>query len=348
MCPSNWEKLHSNELSWIIFKKRAKILQHIREFFKENDYLEVEAPLLTPFPSLDSNIYSMETQFESESHKFKKLFLHTSPEHSMKKLLTSGIDKIFFLGKAFRNRELTPIHNPEFTLLEWYRTGANYLEIQNETETLIRTIAKKIFSKEKFTYKNKSVDLSPPWNQKTIQELFKEKINIDFNQCLGLNGFKKELKRRGLTFHPDDDWETLFYRIFIDHIDPDLGIPKPIFIRDYPMQLSLMAKSKENNPNYCERIELYIGGLEIANGYTELTDPDEQVQRFRHEQIQKKHAGFGHYTIDKPLLSALKLGIPQSAGIALGVDRLIMFLLNKEHIQDVLLFPFHQWMNSSD
>jgi len=339
----NWQKLHQKELHWLIFETRAKILQTIREFFSNNHFLEVEVPILTPYPTLDTNIISMETRFTYENKTSKHLFLHTSPEHSMKKLLAAGIDRIYYLGKVFRSQELTPLHNPEFTMLEWYRTQADYRDIQEDTKNLIQTIAQKVFKIEHFIYNNHTIELSSPWLKKTIQELFQEKVHIDLNRCQDENSFKREIKRRGIEFHPEDDWETLFFRVFIDHIEKGLGIPKPLFIEDYPMRMSQMAILKKSDPNYAERTELYIGGLEIANGYSELTDPEEQLHRFQNEQKKKESGGSAHYPIDRQLISALKLGIPRSAGIALGIDRLIMFFLNKRDIQDVLLFPFHQW-----
>jgi len=344
MAKSNWRKLHDQELDWTLFKIRAQIIQTIRTFFQSNDFLEVEAPLLTPYPTLDSNIHSIETTLCSNTGKKQSLYLHTSPEHSMKKLLAAGAERIFYLGKVFRDRELTRFHNPEFTMLEWYRTRATYEDIQKDTEQLVYYISQETFSKDHIDFQNDKIDLTPPWKRLTLNELFKHHLGIELDKNWDIAELRRVANTCNIHFEPDDAWDILFFRIFLEKIEPHLGFPRPTFVLDYPLQMGLMAKRKKDNPELVERVELYIGGMELANGYSELLDADEQRKRFEQEQFKKNADNDLHYPIDEELISALDMAIPPSSGIALGVDRLIMLFTNNTDIRDVLLFPVHQWL----
>ncbi len=340
---SNWQKLKSGEIDWTLSHHRAGIIRSIRHFFESRDFLEVNAPLLTPYPTLDSNIHSMETRFCEEKGKSHRLFLHTSPEHAMKKLLAGGAERIFFLGKVFRDRELTRLHNPEFTMLEWYRANATYNDIMQDTENLIHCIAQEHIQSNELVYQGLKIDLTLPWERTTLQTLFEREAGIDLKKSLSIEKLKKSASDHGIHVQKKEDWETIFFRIFLEKIEPKCGRSKPLFVMDYPAQMGLMAKRKEGEVDWVERVELYITGLEIANGYSELTDPDEQRTRFQQEQKMKANAGYSNYRIDDELLSALQLGMPPSAGMALGVDRLVMLLTNETDIQNVLLFPVCQW-----
>lgn len=343
----NWQKLRDYEMDWSVFYLKAKIIKAIRSFFESQEFLEIDAPILTPYPTLDSHIHNMETVFHQENGSFLPFFLHTSPEHAMKKLLAAGTERIFFLGKVFRNREITRLHNPEFTMVEWYRANATYRDIQKDTEDLICFVAEKVFSKQDLIYQGEKIGLTSPWKRITLSDLFKREAGIDLENSNTIESLKKAASSCGIQFQPDDDWETLFFRIFLDRIEARLGFPKPIFIVDYPLSLALMARKKEDNPQWVERVELYIAGMELANGYSELTDPEEQKQRFEEEQKRKYEEDNKYYPVDKDLLSALEWGIPPSAGVALGVDRLVMLFTDKNDIQDVLLFPFRQMIRSN-
>ncbi|MBN1550852.1 EF-P lysine aminoacylase GenX [bacterium] len=339
----NWQKLASFKLSWHIFQTRSKIVKHIRCFFENHGFLEIDAPLLIPYPTMDNEIHSLESNISDMNHKNRLFYLHTSPEHAMKKLLVAGADRIFFLGKVFRDRELTHLHNPEFTMLEWYRTQADYWDIQKDAEHLIQYIIDHMGIKKHIVYQDKPINLELPWPCVTVSDLFRDHVNVDLEHPEPLEHLRKSAEALGLDYQKEDDWETLFFRIFLNKIEPKLGFPKPTFVMDYPAELGLMAKRKKDHPNWVERVELYIGGLELANGYSELTDPDEQLKRFESNKKKKKQGTNQDYPIDTELIQALKLGLPPCAGISIGVDRLVMLLLDKAHIQDVLLFPIHEW-----
>jgi len=341
----NWQRLRSGELDWSIFKLRERVLWSVRTFFRDCGFLEIESPLLTPFPTLDANIHSFRTAMQAEGRKPREFYLHTSPEYSMKKLISAGSGNIFFVGKVFRNRELTPLHNPEFTMVEWYRLDADYLTIQQDTEDLIRFIVAEAFPGNGPRRVGLEMDFSPHWNRITVRELFLNHTGIDLDSCPNAESLSACAKKLGTHTNPDDDWETLFFRIFLEKIEPFLGVRRPVFVMDYPVRMGLMAKRKAENPEWVERTELYIAGTELANGYTELVDPVEQRARLEAERKKKRNAGDGPCPVDEGLLQALELGLPPCAGIALGLDRLIMLLAGKKYIEEVLPFPVHQWMD---
>jgi lysyl-tRNA synthetase class 2 len=341
---SNWKKLYLGKMKWNVFFLRDQILQSIRSYFNSNHFLEVDPPYLTPYPTLDVNIQSMETIYIDESNKSIMLFLHTSPEHSMKKLLAAGMDRIYFLGKVFRNRERTSMHNPEFTMCEWYRKNSTYLHLQYDAQELILRILEKLQYSHSCEYQGQKIDFSLPWNCITVKTLFKNETGLDIDKDASLGALQEVLVASGMHFQKTDDWDTLFFRIFIEQIEPKLGFPKPTFVMDYPLSLGLMAKTKEDDPNWVERVELYIAGLEIANGYSELLDPQELEKRFLADRKKKQRETNKTYPVDTELLSAMEAEIPPSAGMAMGIDRLIMLLTNTKDIQDVLFFPIHQWL----
>ena len=329
---------------WPIYETRALLLEFIRSFFSQHCFLETDVPALTPYPTLDTHIRSLHTVLSDEAGRQKTFFLHTSPEHAMKKLLAAGADRVYFLGKVFRDRELTRLHNPEFTMLEWYRTHASYTDIQNDVESLISGLVQKLKGSFRISYQNQWIDFTPPWPRVTVRDLFLE-IGVDIDQHPGEESLRRALDAEGLRHAPDDDWEILFDRLLIDRIEPKLGVPKPVFVTDYPASLGLMARRKSVSPEIAERVELYIAGIELANGYSELLDPEEQSARFDAELKKKEVEGFSECRVDKELLLALERSIPPSAGISVGVDRLVMILTDRNDIRQVLYFPAHHWMD---
>jgi lysyl-tRNA synthetase class 2 len=337
----NWKKLRDGEMDWDLFRLRSGILDFIRQFFLQRDYLEIEAPLLTPYPTLDSHIDSIPVQVGDGRHKYQRFFLHTSPEHSMKKLIAGGASRIFFMGKVFRDNELTNLHNPEFTMLEWYRSPADYCDIALETQDLICSIFKKFIPSSQCMYNGQELDLTPPWPRVRLKDLFMDKTGIPLENALTLETLQVFAKQMRYPCSDSDDWESLFFRIYLDKVEPGLGFPKPVFIMDYPHSLSLMARRKTGDPGWVERVELYIGGLEVANGYSELLDTTEQRSRFLRERALREKQG-KTLPLDNELLNALEVPLHPVAGIALGLDRLIMLLFNKKRIEDVILFPLHQ------
>ncbi len=339
----NWKRLRSGTLSWEIFRSRAAIIEAIRKFFSERGFLEIEAPVLTRFPSLDANITSMETASRLPGGDKRVLYLHTSPEHAMKKLLSAETPPLFFLGKVFRDEEIGALHNPEFTLLEWYRTKADYREIMTETQELILTLADRICGHTSVTYQGEKVDLASPWKMTTIRDVFQRYVGIDLDGTEHIEQLQAAARAHSIHFQETDDWETLFFRLFLERIEPHLGRPVPQFVTDYPVSMGQMARRKDKNPLWVERAELYIAGLELANGYSELLDSKELQQRFDKARTETQRKNGRALPVDSELLEALTADIPPSAGMALGVDRLTMLLLDQADIREVILFPQHEF-----
>lgn len=299
--------------NWSLYKRhnalreRAKIIQGIRRFFVENGYLEVETPHLIPSPAPEAHINPIACG---------TWFLHTSPEICMKRLLAAGYDKIFQICRCWREGERGSRHIPEFTILEWYRAGIDYKELMKETEELIYNLSVSINSYDKITYKGKEIDLSIPWERITVEEAFRDYANLSFKEAL-----KKDL----------------FDEIMVESIEPNLGINKPTFICDYPIERASFARPKRDDPSLAERFELYIGGIEIANGFSELTDPYEQRKRFGLENELRRKFSKPVNPLPEKFLDEL-IEMPPSAGIALGIDRLVMVFLNKDSIDEVVAF----------
>ena len=288
-------------------QKRAQILQGIRQYFIEESYLEVETPQRIPTPAPESHIDAIPSD---------TWFLHTSPELCMKRMMAAGFDKIFQICRCWRERERGSLHLPEFTLLEWYRTGADYHSLMEECERLIRFIAPLISLGEKTYFRGQEVDLSGSWERISVKEAFR---------CYSKTSMAEAIEK------------NLFDEIMVQEIEPNLGIGKPTFIYDYPAQRGALARLKKEDPSVAERFELYMGGLELANGFSELVDSEEQRRRFHMENENRESFGKRIYSIPDKFLAELD-NMPPSAGIALGVDRLVMVFLDVKTIDEVVAF----------
>ncbi len=289
-------------------RKRAALIQAIRRFFVDRDYLEVDTP--ARLPVLIPEAYN--EPVESCGH-----FLQTSPEICMKRLLAeAGCQKIFQICKCYRKDERGDNHLPEFTMLEWYRTGSDYHSLMDECEDLIFDLAQALGQSGSITLKGVEISLEKGWERLSVADAFNQYGPISAEQALEQNMFDEVLCR---------------------YIEPQLGIKKPVFLYDYPAVLGALARKKKENPAVAERFEIYIGGLELANGFSELTDADEQRQRFEQERILIKKQGRSVGSMPEKFLQALQ-DMPEAAGIALGLDRLAMVLLNAETIDQVVTF----------
>jgi len=286
---------------------RARIIRFIRQFFSEHDYLEIETPNLIPAPAPEVHI---------EAIGVGRDFLHTSPELCMKRLLSAGYSKIFQICKCYRDGERGEKHLQEFTLLEWYRADIDYNDLMDECEEMILFVARELGLGKKIRYRNNSIDLERPWERISVREAFEQNSPIPMEEALCSNRFEE---------------------IMVDDIEPRLSKDKPTFLYDYPASLASLARLKEDEPELAERFELYIGGLELANAFSELRDAREQKERFEREREKRNRLGKKEYPVPKKFLDALSL-MPESAGIALGVDRLVMLFANVSRIDDVVSF----------
>lgn len=286
---------------------RARLIQNIRLYFINHDFLEVETPLRIPAPAPEEHI---------EAIPSAGWFLQTSPELCMKRLLAAGYSSIFQICKCFRDAERGNMHLPEFTMLEWYVSGFNYLRLMDQCEEMLIEVFSKMGCGENLAWQNQNINLAPPWEKITVAEAFSRYAKISCDQAIA-----------------DDKFEE----IMADCVEPHLGTVRPTFIYDYPSAHSTLAKLKNGNPDIAERFELYIGSLELANGFSELVDAEEQRKRFFDALQARARKKWRNYPIPEKFLSALGK-IPAAAGIALGIDRLVMLLTDTKSIDDVVTF----------
>ena len=287
---------------------RSQVLQAIRCFFIERDFVEIETPVRIPIPALETYIDAVPSAPQ---------FLRTSPELHMKRLLADGCQRLFQMGPCFRRGEQGKLHNPEFTMLEWYRRDAGYLDMLVDTKALLAYVTREVFGKTWFEYQGSRVDMLPVWDCLTVEEAF-----------LRFAGWNPVTR-----FDPDR-----FDVDLIEKIEPSLPSDRPVVLKDYPAAAAALARIKPGNPAVAERWELYVGGMELANAFSELTDAVEQRRRFEACAAQRKAAGREVYPLDEKFLVALNQDMPPCGGIALGVDRLVMLLTNSSSIEQVRPF----------
>lgn len=320
------------------FECRAEIIDAIRAFFKGRGYLEVETPKVVAFPGQEPNLVSFETAVLDERGKSFSGYLITSPEFSIKKMLSAGFTKVFEMGKCFRNGEpWGGDHNPEFTMLEWYACGMDYRGLMDETEELVCAVNQKINNSEKIQYQGRTVNLARPWTRMSVAEAFKKWTSIDLAANLEANRLAERAREIGIEVTESDSLSDIFFKIFLSRIETEFPKDAPLILYDYPTALGALARRRSDDPRFAERFEVYIAGMELANAFSELTDPVEQRQRFLAEQEERGRNNLPVYPIDEDFLSALAT-LPPSAGIALGVDRLVMLLLDAADINDVIAF----------
>ena len=322
-------------------ERRIEIITAVRAFFRERGFLEVETPALQVSPGLDPHISVFATELvEPFSQAKHLLYLHTSPEFAMKKLLAANLPRIFQIARVYRNCESSKLHHPEFSLLEWYRTGEDYLFLMKECEELFRKVI--IYSNNSsFSRNNRQCDPYKPWIRLSVVEAFAELAAIDLLATLtdSIDPDPTPLATAArLTLHPADRWEDVFYRIMLEQIEPHLGYERPVILYDYPAPLAAMARCKADEPRLAERFEIYVCGVELANGYSELNDVSIQRTRF-HRNIAIRQQLYGTaLPIDEDFMNALA-HMPPAAGIALGIDRLVMLAVWADDISDVLWAP---------
>lgn len=323
---------------------RHRILAAIRAFFAARDFVEVDTPALQVSPGLEPHLMAFATELAEPGEAPRRRYLHTSPEFAMKKLLVAGVPRLFQLTHCFRNGERGATHHPEFTMLEWYRAGAGYRDLMADCEALLRTCLRAAGAVH-FVWQGNTADPGLSWEYLSVAEAFAREAYIDLlatapdPMAPSRDRLAEAARPLGIAPHGGDTWEDLFFRIFLERIEPKLGVGAPTVLYDYPISMAALARPKPENPRLAERFELYVAGLELANAFGELTNAETQRARFLADQ-EKKRARYGiAYPIDEDFLAALSHGMPESAGIALGVDRLVMLASGAAHIEDVLWAP---------
>jgi len=314
-------------LTWQNAQKRAQIVQQIRHFFAERNVIEVETPALSLGTVTDVYLDALSCRYDflhtSSKNETTSLYLQTSPEFHMKRLLASGYGSIFQIAKAFRHEEAGRYHNPEFTMLEWYRLGFDHYELMAEVAALLQTV----------------LNCSQP-SLITYQQLFLDQLDLD-----PLTATRAQLLDLITAHNKLSDWliteqsiDILLQFIFSEIVEPHIGLAAPCFVYNFPKSQASLAKICPDDDRVAQRFECYYQGIELVNGFNELTNCDEQILRFQQDNLHRRELGLKETNIDENFIAALTQGLPQCAGVALGIDRLIMLALQANHIEQVISF----------
>ena len=317
-------------------QERARIFGQVRAFFNARGYLEVETPALQVAPCMEAHIQGFKTELVSADRQSKReMYLHTSPEFAMKKLLVAGLPKIYQLAKVFRNCEGSRWHRPEFAMLEWYQSGMDYKDMMAETMDLIRHILRKPVMAH-----SRACDPAMDWEKITVVDALQKYAGVDISAHLGdLTHIRAEAARINVYVSPHDDWENALLKILMEKVEPNLGAPAPTIIYDYPVSMAALSRPKPEDGRFAERFEVYICGVEIANAFGELTDAKVQRERFVADVALRKKVYGEDYPVDEEFLAALEHGLPPCSGNALGLDRLVMLAAGVEDIDLVQAVP---------
>ncbi len=290
---------------------RAKVLYAFRQHLAESGFLEIETPYILPQPAPERHIDPISVE---------NGYLHTSPELCMKRLLAAGYPKIFQICKCFRRGERGQCHLPEFTMLEWYKVGIDYKGLMVDCEKLLAEVVMRVTSGHRITYLGEEIDFQPPWQRLSVKEAFKRYAGADVDDVI----------RRGL-----------FEELLVESIEPHLGRGKPTFLFDFPSPMAAMARTRRDDPRIEERFEIYIAGLEVANGFSELNNGEEQRRRLEEEMEARVQMGKETFPLPERFLGTVG-HMPDGAGIALGIDRFVMVLADKQDIKEVVAFALEE------
>jgi len=316
-----------------VFIQRGKILDIIRNFLKERGFLEVETPMMHPIPG-----GAAARPFVTHHNTLDvDLYLRIAPELYLKRLIVGGFERVFEINRNFRNEGMSTIHNPEFTMLEFYMAYADYEELMTLTEALFSTLAQEVRGKTRFMYQGTEIDFTAPWERLPYLEAIARKHEVQLGDLADDKKVADLLRRAGLPVKEEDSiWKRLNI-LFEETVEP--GLTGPVFIIDYPTEISPLAKRKPEQPELTERFELYIASREIANAFSELNDPKDQRSRFESQVAQRDAGDPEAHQMDEDYLRALEYGMPPTAGEGIGIDRLVMLLTDQASIRDVILFP---------
>ncbi len=304
----------------------------MRQWFASEGFVEVETPILQAAPGAEVHLTGFATEWELPDGESQERWLHSSPEFAMKKLLAGGMPKIFQFARVFRNAEGSALHHPEFTMLEWYRAGAGYETVMADCKALLASTGV-----EELRWADQVCDPTAEPERLTVAEAFVRHAGVDLFATLGnaeaLSGAS------GIAMHAGDSWEDVFFRIMFDKIEPRLGMGRPTILCEYPISMAALARAKPGDPEVAERFELYVCGVELANAFGELIDPDIQRERLVADMDLKEELYGVRWPVDDDFLAALDHGLPDCSGIALGFDRLVMLASGASHIEEVLWLP---------
>jgi lysyl-tRNA synthetase class 2 len=323
-----------NDKSRHTFYVRSKIVESMRKFLCDRDYLEVETPMMHVIPG-----GAAAKPFKTYHNALDmELYLRIAPELYLKRLVVGGFERVFEINRNFRNEGLSTRHNPEFTMLEFYQAYANYNDLMNLTEEMMRDITSKVLGTSLITYQGREYDFNKPFARMTLQNaiLFYNK-EISREEVTHFEKLKEIAKKMGLAIHDDYGLGKIQYEIFEKTIEKNLD--GPIFITEFPTEVSPLARKNDHNPLITDRFELFVAGREIANGFSELNDPEDQAMRFKEQALARNEGDEEAMYYDADYITALEYGLPPTAGEGIGIDRLVMLLTDSPSIRDVILFP---------
>ena len=325
--------LLTNKESLMVFKTRSKLISEIRNIFHEEGYLEVETPMMQPVPG-----GAAARPFVTHHNALDMdLYLRVAPELYLKRLVIGGLERVFEINRNFRNEGLSTKHNPEFTMLEYYTAFADYKDQMDFMQTLLNTLAKRVLGKSVIETEGNKYDLSKPFERMTLIESIVKYLGVDKGKLEDRKELEKIAKKLNVEKIKDVSNGKLQLEIFEKGVEDKLD--QPTFIEGYPKDVSPLSRTQDEDSNYVERFELFIGGREIANGFSELNDPDEQSERFKQQVEQRASGDQEAMEFDEDYVEALEYGLPPCAGVGVGIDRLVMLFTGRSSIKDVLLFP---------
>jgi len=315
------------------FKKRVEIIRLVREYLNAQDFMEVETPMMQPVPG-GATAKPFKTYHNALD---MELYLRVAPELYLKRLLVGGFERVFEINRNFRNEGLSTRHNPEFTMLEFYQAYATYDDLIELTEDMISSICEKVNGSMKITYQGTEVDLSPPWTRLTMDEALTQVAGIDEELLKDGDKVIELAKEKGIKLESQagpGKAKTELFELLVEE-----KLINPTFITSYPTEISPLARRNEENPEVTDRFELFITGRELANAFSELNDPVDQLQRFEKQIADRGDDDEIHPELDRDYIRALEYGMPSAAGEGIGIDRLVMLLTDAPSIRDVILFP---------
>jgi lysyl-tRNA synthetase class 2 len=319
---------------------RGRIVAALRHWFEAEGFTEIEAATLQISPGNETHLHAFSTLLTTTDGQSSRLYLQTSPEFAAKKLIAAGETRICAFARVFRNRERTALHHPEFTMLEWYRAGSNYRALMDDCAALLGLVAETAGCR-RLAWRGREANPFAPPERLTVAEAFLRHAQIDLLATISVDGtplraaFAEIVAAAGIRVTPDDTWSDLFSKVMADLIEPHLGLERATILMDYPVSEAALARPRPDDARLAERFELYVCGVELANAFSELTDPVEQRRRFIADMDEKERLYGERYPLDEDLLAVLDQ-MPATAGIALGLDRLVMLVTGAAHIEDVL------------
>jgi len=315
------------------FRARSQVITAIREFLNQRGFIEVETPVLQP-----SAGGALARPFITHHHTLDQdFYLRIALELHLKRLMVGGFDKVYEIGRTFRNEGISTRHNPEFTMLESYEAYADYNDVMKMVEEMVSQVSQQVLGTTEVKFGDDSINLKPPWQRLSLREAVNKYSKIDFVKYPTADGLREKMRSLNIEVDPNKNWAKLVDDLISTFVEPNLV--QPTFLYDYPVSMSPLAKTKPGEDRVVERFEAFVCGMEIANAFTELNDPREQAERFQ-KQMTERHAGDEEsWTIDQDYLTALEYGMPPTGGLGVGIDRLVMLLTNQQSIREVILFP---------